>query len=537
MNARFDARGVLLLLSLLVAMATGSAVAADNAAGAGGTSAPVYNVALCCELCPQASDPQNYVGSTYLEEFSVLRQGKDGWLFRSRVDETTNIEITDDSVAELRRLASAMRARGSELVIILQPPRALMDPDKLGDEDRAHYDLGAAKASYSNALARIRSAGVTVAPIDSLVNEHKGYEYFFRRDHHWTPSGAEATAKVVAQTVKQMPQFQDIPKLTYATRPNALIGKPGTLQKVASQICGGSYSMQYLTGYITEASSDNAAAGADALLGPQATKVSNNGSPSGGLLDDKAGAAGSGGLLDDSGASDGDSGAPQIALIGTSNSDPKGGYNFGGYLQQYIGADILNAALSGGSFDGSLLHYLPSPAYQQHPPKIVIWEMPWQNWPGTDKNPYKTFRQALPLVHDGCRERAAVLETKMPLKAGDNELLFNAGGKPLQGGRYWLDMQFDDPSIKDMHAMIWYYTGQKESLKLHFNQYVDNGGRFVTELRRNRADYASATFMGATLNLEQEPAKPLSVSVRVCAMEGPQQQTAAAEEIPHAHSH
>ncbi|WP_299696013.1 alginate biosynthesis protein AlgX [Hydrocarboniphaga sp.] len=525
-------RTLLMVSSLLAALATGAA-AADADSEAASASAPVYNVALCCQLCPQAADPQNYAGSTYLEEFSVLQQGRDGWLFRSRVDLSTRIEITDDSLAELRRLASAMRARGTELVVVLQPPRALMDPDKLGDDQRASYDLGAARAGYAQALARIRSAGVTVPPLDTLVDEHKHYEYFFRRDHHWTPAGAEATAKVVAATVQQMPSFREVPRLTYATRANALIGKPGTLQKVASQICGGSYSMQYLTGYITEASSDNAAASADALLGPQPKKSD---SPSGGLLDDHAASAGSGGLLDD-GDAGGDSGAPQIALIGTSNSDAKGGYNFGGYLQQYIGADILNAALSGGSFDGSLLHYLPSEAYQKHPPKIVIWEMPWQNWPGADKNPYKTFRQALPLVHDGCRERPAVLERQMALKAGDNELLFNAGGKPLQGGRYWLDLQFDDPTIKDLHAIIWYYTGQKESLKLHFNQYVDNGGRFVTELRRNRPDYAAATFMGATLNLEQEPVKPLSVKVRVCSMEGPQQQTATAAEIPNAHSH
>jgi alginate biosynthesis protein AlgX len=522
-----------MLAGLLLAVAGAGAAAGDTGNDAPSSAAPVYNVALCCQLCPQAADPQNYLGSTYLEEFSVLQQGKEGWLFRSRVDMTTSIDITDESLVELRRLASAMRARGSELVVVLQPPRGLMDSDKLGDDQRARYDLAAARAGYAAALARIRSAGVTVPPLDSLVNEHKGYEYFFRRDHHWTPAGAEATAKVVAATIKQMPQFADVPRMTYATRANALIGKPGTLQKVASQICGGNYSMQYLTGYITEASSDNAAASADALLGPQAKKVGN--SPSGGLLDDKSGGGDSSGLLDDGGSADG---APQIALIGTSNSDAKGGYNFGGYLQQYIGADILNAALSGGSFDGSLLHYLPSEAYQKHPPKIVIWEMPWQNWPGADKNPYKTFRQAMPLVHDGCRDRPAVLETKMPLKAGDNELLFNAGGKPLQGGRYWLDLQFDDPTVKDLHAVIWYYTGQKESLKLHFNQYVDNGGRFVTELRRNRPDYASATFMGATLNLDQAPAKPLSVNVRVCEMDGARPpQTATREELPHAHSH
>src|SRR3546814_4282631 len=100
----------------------------------------------------------------------------------------------------------------------------------------------------------------------------------------------------------------------------------------------------------------------------------------------KTGASGDatgGGLLDASGDGGGllggeDDLVPQIVLVGTSNSDSKGGYNFAGYLEQYMGADVLDVAITGGSFDGSLLHYLPSDLYQKHPPKIIIWAMPWQ---------------------------------------------------------------------------------------------------------------------------------------------------------------
>ncbi|MGH8447385.1 MAG: alginate O-acetyltransferase [Solimonas sp.] len=494
---------------------------------------PQYDIDLCCQLCPKAADPAMYDGSSYLDEFRVLQQGRDGWLFRSGIDLTTKIDITDQSLAELKRLATTMRKRGTELVVVFQPPRALMDPDKLSPELRRQYDLGAAKKAYAQALARIRSAGVTVVPLDRLVDERKGYEYFFRRDHHWTPQGAERTAQLVAETVQGLPAFQDVPRKAFVTRPNSLIGKPGTLQKVASQICGGAYSMQYVTGYITEPA-DVGGDDANALLGdsgdPKQTASSD--ASGGGLLSDASGND-AGGLL--GGDSDGD--VPQVVLVGTSNSDAKGGYNFGGYLEQYLGADILDTALSGGSFDGSLLHYLPSETYQKHPPKIMVWEMPWQNWPGSDKNPYKTFRQAVPLVHDGCRGRPAVLSQTVTLQAGSNELLFNGGGpvKNLTGSRYWLDLQFDDPGVKDLHAVIWYFSGQKESLKLHFNQYVDNGGRFVTELRNNRADYAKATFMGATLEMEQAPAKPLKLSAQICeAVDAPPQQTAALENRHHA---
>ncbi|NGY04642.1 alginate O-acetyltransferase AlgX-related protein [Solimonas terrae] len=511
---------------LVAALVAALGIATPRPAAADDGDAPRYDIQLCCQLCPKAADPAAYDGSSYLEDFRVLEQGRDDWLFRSGIDLTTDIEISDASIAQLHRLAAALRARGSELVIVLQPPRGLMDVDKLTDAERKHYDFAAAKKSYAHALQRIRSAGVAVAPIDRLVDEHKGYEYFFRRDHHWTPDGARHTAAVVADTVRALPAFEDVPRKTFVTHTASLIGKPGTLQKVATQICGGSYSMQYVSGDITEPADGG---DANALLGDAGAAAGDDAS-GGGLLDVADRHDDGGGLLGDAG-DDGE--VPQIVLIGTSNSDTKGGYNFNGYLEQDLGADILDTALSGGSFDGSLLHYLPSALYQKHPPKIIVWEIPWQNWPGASKNPYKTYRQAVPLVHDGCEGRPAVLSNTIDLKAGSNELLFNGGGaaQPLVGARYWLDLQFDDPTVKDLHAVIWYFSGQKESLKMHFNQYVDNGGRFVTELRNNRPDYAKATFMGATVEMDQPPAKPLHLTARICEAEGaPGQQTAALEQ-------
>ncbi|HET8883776.1 MAG TPA: alginate biosynthesis protein AlgX [Solimonas sp.] len=512
------------LRTLLLAALVAAAALADSRPALAAGDAPTYDIRLCCQLCPKAADPASYAGSSYLEEFRVLEQGRDGWLFRSGIDMTTDIEIGDASIAQLRRLAAALRARGSALVIVLQPPRALMDVDKLSDAQRKRYDFAAAKRSYVSALQKIRLAGVTVAPVDELIDEHKGYEYFFRRDHHWTPDGAKHTADVVAAAIRKLPAFKDVPRKSFVTHPASLIGKPGTLQKVATQICGGSYSMQYVDGDITEPAGGG---DAGALLGDGGDASASDDASGGGLLDVAGKPDDGGGLLGNGGGDGGD--VPQIVLLGTSNSDTKGGYNFNGYLEQALGADVLDTALSGGSFDGSLLHYLPSDLYQKHPPKIIVWEIPWQNWPGASKNPYKTYRQAVPLVHDGCEGRPAVLSNSIDLKAGSNELLFNGGGaaQPLTGAHYWLDLQFDDPTIKDLHAVIWYFSGQKESLKMHFNQYVDNGGRFVTELRNNRPDYAKATFMGATIELDRPPAKPLRVTARVCEAEGPPGQQAA----------
>lgn len=455
------------------------AAAAGTPPAAAASAEPEYAAEPCCALCPRAADPDAYSSSQYLSDFRVLVQGRDGWLFRTGMDLTTRFDVPDQSLSELRRLADALHERGTELVLVYQPPRGLMDPDKLKPEQRRAYDFEQARRNYAATLERLRVGGaVTVPPLDRLVDEKKGYDYYFRRDHHWTPAGAEHTAKLIAETVKALPAFAKVPRKEFTTREAGVIAKPGTLQKVATEICGGGYSMQYLPMYVTDA----AGGGSDLL---------------------------------------GDSAAPEVALVGTSNSDAKGGYNFGGYLEQYLGADVIDAAISGGSFEGSLLHYLPSEEFQKHPPKILVWEIPYQNYPNSEKNPHKIFRQAVPLVNDGCRGKPLVLSKTIPVHQGSNELLFNGGGRilPLVGRDYQLEFQFSETGVKDLHAMIWYLTGQKESLKLHFNQYVDNGSRFVAELRTDRPDYAAATMMGTTLEIDQAPDKPMTLTAQLCARE------------------
>ncbi|HEY9133179.1 MAG TPA: alginate O-acetyltransferase [Dyella sp.] len=449
------------------------------------TQAPKYNAKPCCTLCPHAADPQTYAGSKFMSDFRVLVDGRHGWLFRTGLDLTTQFNVPDESLVQMHRLSDALRQRGTQIVMVYQPPRGLMDPDELTPQERRSYNLESARNNYASTLQRMRTeAGVIVPPFDRLVDEHKGYDYYFRRDHHWTAAGAKHTAEAVADTMRKLPGFSTIPHKQFVTHTNGVIGKPGTLQKVAEQLCGGAYSMQYEPIYVTDP------VGGDSLLGTTSQ--------------------------------------PDVVLVGTSNSDTLGGYNFAGYLEQSLGVDILNVSITGGSFEGSLLHYLASKEYQQHPPKFIIWETPYQDYPDSEQSAYKVYRQAVPLVNNGCKGKAAILSRTVNLRQGNNELLFNGGGaiRPLVGRNYQLEFQFSDPGVKDLAAEVWYFSGMKESLKLHFKQYVDNGGRFIAELRSDRPDYAAATVMGVTMLLDQAPTKPLSVTAQLCERGSSSQLTA-----------
>jgi len=60
-------------------------------------------------------------------------------------------------------------------------------------------------------------------------------------------------------------------------------------------------------------------------------------------------------------------------LVGTSYS-LRG--NFHGYLQQSLGAEVLNVALDGGGFIQAVKAYLADESFQSAKPRVIIWEIP-----------------------------------------------------------------------------------------------------------------------------------------------------------------
>jgi len=437
---------------------------------------PAYSVEACCQLCPKAADPANYVGSGYRAGFKNLLQGRSGWLFRSEFDLATSFGLNENEYHELHRFSEALKKRGTQLVLVYAPPRGLMDPDKLLPDDRQRYDFALARSNFGLTLQRFEQQGGVVAPhIEQLADEGKGYEYFFRRDHHWTPTGAEHTAQVVAKAIQEsIPAYATIPKRQFVTRRVGTLQKPGSIGRFATQICGFSYPMQYTDAFSTEPEGENSPLG--------------------------------------------DASAPQIVLVGTSLSNANVNFNFVGYLTQYLSADVLNAAVSGGGYDTAMLQFLHSEQFQKEPPKILIWETPYYDFNGDSTKYLRFLRQAIPAVTGGCGDKPALLSATVNLQAGNNEILFNGGGRilPIVSRKHTVEMQFSDPTLRELWAKVYYLNGVKERLHLRYGQYYKGDGRFTAELRHDTALYADATFMALNLELAQAPAAPLSVTARIC---------------------
>ncbi|MEE3118327.1 alginate biosynthesis protein AlgX [Marinobacter sp.] len=464
----------------LVRRVAGSLALTAGGLGAGATMAaelPQYEVQPRNRLCPLASHAFAY-DTSYLKNFNILVQGRDGWLFRSEAELPEQFGPSAQGLRHLERFARYLKdSAGSELVLVFQPTKGLVHPDKLADNAAVDFSWAYARSNYLDALAKFRQAGLVVPDLGPLLRESERDDaYYFKRDHHWTPYGARRTARIVADRIRQMPVFQSLPTQEFETRRTGLIRKDGSLQDAARRICGQAWPSQYVDEYRTN--------------------------PGGGIEGDEQSA-----LF-------GDEGLPSITLVGTSNSKGAQDYNFAGALQEYLGVEILNMAVAGGSYDGSMFEYLMSDSFRESPPDIIIWEIPAYHT--LDSGEF--YRQVTPMVSHGCQGREPVLEHTSAVTAGTNEVLYNGGGKFLElpSNEYLVDLQFSDPAVKEVDAYIWYVFGRKDRVDLEYGSRVETTGRFMFELPSGPS-WNDELFMSLDLELEPEQvSEDLTVTARVC---------------------
>jgi alginate biosynthesis protein AlgX len=446
-------------LALAVTCAAfGSALQAEE------RQAPQYQVEDCCSLCPAAHDASRYTTS-YMKNFITLMDADEGWLFRSVEDLRTEFGTTEAGYQRLKELRDGLKQRGVELVVVYQPTRGLVNRSKLRPADYQRFDYDKALRNYRQALSRFEQLGIWVPDLTPLTDED---------------SGAERTARLVAETVRRIPGFDEIPQKEFVTERIGLMGKTGTMQNVASQLCGTGYAVQYVDQFVTEPKD---ASDGDALFG------------------------------DDS--------SPKITLVGTSHSGKN--YNFGGFLEQHLGTDVLNAAFPGGGLEGAMLEYLASDSFQNDPPKILIWEFS----PLYDLASDKIHRQLMATLNNGCSGQTELLSSEKRLHPGSNEVLVNGENKllTLRGNRHQLDLRFSDPSVKRVDATIWYLNGRREQLKLEKPDTVDTDGRFAVELR-NEPGWGDQNFFALEIQKPEDSADDLKVQASLCQRPSGVQQVA-----------
>ncbi len=310
-------------------------------------------------FCDAAETPAAYQGRWFYK----LLPGPGGWLLRQD-DLLTTFELEPTTLEYLKTLSEALAAQGVTLIIAAQPPRGTA----LEAGSIPNYTPGEALARYEAVRATLQDAGLHVTDLAAVVTATPNY--FFRRDHHWTPDGSRASAAAVAQTVKATPAFRSTAAKaqTFTTAAVETVAQTGSFGEAIGQICGKNPPAEKFSRYQTVVKS----AGNDDLFGAS---------------------------------------APPITLAGTSNS-ARQDLNFAGFLAQATGLEVLNVSAVGGGPQAALEAYLRSETFRQAKPVFLVWE--FATLFDVPQDP-TFYRQLIPSVRGACSTSQSSASTTKPL--------------------------------------------------------------------------------------------------------------------------
>ncbi|MGV6802536.1 MAG: alginate O-acetyltransferase AlgX-related protein [bacterium] len=268
-------------------------------------------------------------------KFELFREGSKGvligdqnWLYTSE-DFETDMSGEDNYLRALTfvtTVAQKLEEDNISLVIAVLPSKSSLYPEHLG---RYHYPSKAA-ARYQTILddltaLQIKSVGLRPA----LQQAKQEGQVFLATDTHWTPLGAQYSAKAIADHLAAQVL---LPAMTIIENDTDKVIREGDLVKFVP-------------------------------IGPLLEKYGYQGEP----VYPYQTSAQSNDLF----------GETTIAtvLVGTSYSANEI-FSFVSYLRHFFGSDVLNVAEEGkGPFE-PMRDYLVSDTYKNTPPRLIIWEIP-----------------------------------------------------------------------------------------------------------------------------------------------------------------
>lgn len=261
-----------------------------------------------------------------------VRPGLDDWLFsveELQFFKDANVH-QNNRLAILTNAASALKTQGVTLVVALVPDKARVYARQLPGGRYPYWHA----ERYNSILGSLNAQGVeTVDLLAALSRDSEAELLYYRTDTHWNQLGAQRAAAAVAARVKIL--SPDLPQTTFVSQTAGPVApRTGDLLRMTG--------MSNMPDWVRPMPDAEA---------PVSTQ--------------KKATSAAGGLFDNVGV--------PVVLVGTSYSQ-RG--NFHGYLQQALGAEVLNVARDGGGFIESAKDYLADDSFKTAKPRVLIWEVP-----------------------------------------------------------------------------------------------------------------------------------------------------------------
>jgi alginate O-acetyltransferase complex protein AlgJ len=255
--------------------------------------------------------------------------GNDGWLFTSEEFEVGAKfqENISQSATEIARVKATLEQKGIKLIPVIIPDKADVYPEHLRTARPSEI-----KTRRDDLLSQLATRNVvTLDAFKALASNDVGGRVFIKDDTHWSPDGSRAVAKMIASHLTNLDIT--LTPATVTTTQGPTIDFDGDL-------------LQFVpTGALRP------------TFGPEQNQIDTYTTT----------VETAGGLFGDANV--------DVALVGTSFS-AKTEWNFPGFLQDALGADVLNFASEGKGPFAPMHAFLASDTFQNTPPKIVVWEIP-----------------------------------------------------------------------------------------------------------------------------------------------------------------
>jgi alginate O-acetyltransferase complex protein AlgJ len=277
--------------------------------------------------------------------------GKNGFIFEKlnaiQTWDDTRSQIAvrlDQQIDVIKAIHDTLEARGTKLVIALVPMVHRIYVAQLPGRFKLPSMV---PGSYRTVINRLNRLGVLTPDIESAYLGYAKHDQlraplFLRADHHWSPNGGLEAARIVANAIQKRygPEIAAMPQVKYDLK-----------FRDAKRY------VEYASFFRAMPPRERTGIQPDLIRIPEFSLKTGGDSQTGSDL----------GLLTDT--------TPKITVVGTSFSSIQV-FGFAASIAQRLSRDVLNAAQSGKEAWTPMGEYLASDTFQDHPPSIIVWEIP-----------------------------------------------------------------------------------------------------------------------------------------------------------------
>lgn len=331
-------------------------------------------------------------------------EGRQGVFFRIDPDLLTYNRFSDEIVSAIAALSVGLAERGTTLIVVPVPTKALAMPEYLAPDVAIYgYDPALAASIHDDTLARLRAAGVgAVDARHALRSAVSGETTFFKTDPRLTNAGLSALARAIADRLPDAPAGEA--PAGYRTSPTALRTLPSQDRLNLQMLCLTPLPEVTTMGFETLAE-DPEAADAPAPVVVVGTDLT---------------------------------GAPEL--------------NFAGFLSELSGLGVAGPVFAQDTV-AAMSAYLTSDDYRLNPPGFLVWEVP--SWANLGLRGDQPLRELAAAARNDCARDLAVTP------AGGDRISVDLSGIPQDGALSLLLETGTEAARADFHFVA--AGGQKRT--------------------------------------------------------------------------